>query len=120
MLGQVDVHRVDADRLHAAQVVEAAVARDPIEPRAHVDLALVREDRVEGSREDLLQHVLGILARAEHVPAEGVQARLVARDERFERSVVAATHERDQAFVRLETEQRGPAVQAPDSCVFEC
>ena len=48
-------------RLRAAQVVERAVARDPVQPRAHVDLAVVREHRVEGGREDLLQHVLGVL-----------------------------------------------------------
>ena len=48
---------------------------------SHVDLALVGEDRVERGREDLLEDVLGVLARAEHVPAEGEQPRLVARAE---------------------------------------
>jgi hypothetical protein len=74
VLGEVDVHRVDAQRLDAAQVVEAAVARDAIEPRARVDRPLVGEDRVEGGGEDLLEDVLGVLARAEHVAAEGEQA----------------------------------------------
>ncbi len=72
--GEVDVHRVHADGRGAAQVVERAVARDPVEPRPHIDLALVGEDRVEGGREDLLQHVLGVLLGGEHVPAEGEQA----------------------------------------------
>ena len=84
VLGEMHVHRVDADRLGLAQVVERAVARDPVQPRAHVDLALVGEDRVEGGGEDLLQHVLGVLAAGEHVAAEGQQPRLVAGDQRLE------------------------------------
>jgi hypothetical protein len=70
VVGEVDVHRVDADRRRAAQVVERAVTRNPVEPRTDVDLALIGQHGVEGSREDLLQHVLGVLARAEHVAAE--------------------------------------------------
>ena len=112
MVGEVDVHRVHADRGGAAQVVQRAVARDPVEPRAHVDLALVGEDRVEGGGEDLLQDVLGVLARAQHVPAEGEQARLVARAERLEGGVLAAAGERDQALVGLQAQQRRRAAQA--------
>ena len=85
----MDVHRVDADRLRAAQVVQGAVARDPVQPRPHVDRPLVGEHRVERGGEDLLQHVLGVLARGEHVAAEREQPRLVARDERLERGLVA-------------------------------
>jgi len=40
-LGEVDVHRVHADRRRPAQVVQRAVARDPVEPGPHVDLAIV-------------------------------------------------------------------------------
>ncbi len=87
MICEVDIHRVDADRGGPAQVVERAVARDAVEPRADVDLAFVGEDRVVGGREDLLQDVLGILAGAQHVPAEGEQARLVARAEHLEGGV---------------------------------
>ena len=64
VVGQVDVHRVDADGLDPAQVVEAAVARDPVQPRPHVDRPVVGEDRVERGGENLLQDVLGVLARA--------------------------------------------------------
>ncbi len=111
-LGEVHVHRVDADGGVAAQVVERAVARDPVEPGAHVDLALVGEDGVEGGGEDLLEDVLGVLARAEHVPAEGEQARLVARAERLEGGVLAAAGEGDQALVGLQAQQRRRAAQA--------
>ena len=112
VVGEVDVHRVDADRRGAAQVVERAVARDPIEPGPHVDLALVGEHRVVGRREDLLQDVLGVLARAEHVPAEGQQARLVARAQHLEGGMLPAARQRDQALVGLQAEQRGGPAQA--------
>ena len=75
-------------------------------------VALVGEDRVEGGGEDLLEHVLGVLARAEHVAAEGQQARLVARAERLEGGVLAAAGERDQALVGLQAQQGRRAPQA--------
>jgi hypothetical protein len=56
------VHRVDADRLNPPQMVEAAVAGDPVQPGADVDRPLVGEDRVERGGEDLLQDILGVLA----------------------------------------------------------
>ena len=80
VLGVVDVHRIHADGGGLAQVVERAVARDPIQPGTNVDLALVGQDRVEGGGEHLLEDVFGVLPGAEHVPAEGEQARLVARE----------------------------------------
>jgi hypothetical protein len=119
VLGEVDVHRVHADRLRPAQVVERAVARDPVQPRAHVDLALVGQDRVEGRGEDLLQHVLGILLGGQHVAAEGQQARLVTPDERLERVVVAAADEGDQPLVGLQPQQRRAPVYGRCSGVSE-
>jgi hypothetical protein len=55
-------------------VVEAAVAGDPVEPRARVDRPLVGEHRRVRLDEDLLEHVLGVLGRAQHVAAERQQA----------------------------------------------
>ncbi len=104
VLGEVDVHRVDADGGGAAQVVERAVARDAVEPRPDVDLALVGEHGVEGGGEDLLEDILGVLSGAEHVPAEGEQARLVARAERLEGGVLAAARQGDQALVGLQAQ----------------
>jgi hypothetical protein len=108
----VHIHRVHADRRVAAQVVERAVARYAVEPRAHVDLALVGEDRVECGGEDLLQNVLGVLARVEHVPAEGQQAGLIARAERLEGCGLTAAGERDQLLVRLKAQQGRRASKA--------
>ena len=121
MVGEVDVHRVHPDGRGAAQVVERAVASDPIEPWPNVDLALVREDGVEGGREHLLQDVLGILARAEHVAAEGQQPGLIARADDLERGVLAAPRERHQPLVRLQAKQGRCAPQTRDGArMSEC
>ncbi len=117
-LGQVDVHRVHPDRLRAAQVVERAVARDPVQPRPHVDLAVVGQHRVERGGEDLLQHVLGVLARGQHVPAEGQQARLVARHQCLEGMVVAPPDQRDETLVRLQAQERRTTVEAGSAGVL--
>ena len=101
-----DVHGVLSGRLRAAQVVQRAVAGDPVQPGPGVDRPVVGADRVEGGGEDLLQHVLRVLLRAEHVAAEGEQARLVALDERLEGAVMAAPGEGDQPLVGLQPQQR--------------
>ena len=88
-------------------MVEAAVAGDPVEPRAQVDLALVGEHRSVGVDEDLLQDVFGVLGGAEHLPAEAEQAALVAVDDRLEGAGVAGAGHRDQVLVALQFEQRG-------------
>jgi hypothetical protein len=120
VVGEVDVHRVHADRLGAAQVVQRPVARDAVEPRPHVEGALVGHHRVEGGGEDLLQDVLGVLARAQHVPAKGQQARLVASDERLIGGLVAAPGERHQPLVALQAQERGWATEAFGTEVLEC
>ena len=98
------VHRVLTGRDRPAEVVQAAVPCDPVEPRADVDCAVVGEDRVERRREHLLKDVLRVLGRAEHVAAEREQARLVALDERLECVRIAAPGERDQALIALKPE----------------
>jgi hypothetical protein len=118
-LGQVDVHRVDADRLRAPQVVERAVARDPVQPRPHVDRTVVREHRVEGGGEDLLQHVLRVLLGGQHVAAEGEEPRLVARHQRLERRLVATPRERDETLVRLQSEQGRTTMEAGGAGVLK-
>jgi hypothetical protein len=96
-------------------VIERAVARDTVEPRANVDVALVREDGIERGDEDLLQDVLGILTLGEHVPAERQQAGLVAGEERLEGHVLTATGHGNQTLVRLKAQQRGRAAKARQS-----
>ena len=84
--------------------------------------ALVGEDRVERRGEDLLQHVLGVLARGEHVAAEREQARLVPADQRLERGMVARADEGDEPLVRLEAEQWGGTAKTrgPGMCQGRC
>ncbi len=106
-----DVHRVLTRRLGTAEVVEAAVARDPVEPGTRVDRPVVRADRAERRGEHLLQDVLGVLGRAEHVATEREQARLIALDKRFEGAVVTAPDQGDQPLVALKTEQRRSSSQ---------
>ena len=115
------VHRVLAVGGGLAKVVEAAVAGDPVEPGPHSDLALVGDHRVVGGDEDLLEHVLGVLGRAQHLAAEAQQARLVALDERLEGVLVAAPGQGDEGGVVLELEERRAPGEKPASlCVCEC
>jgi hypothetical protein len=115
------VHRVLTGRLGPAQVVQAAVAGDPVQPGAGVDGPVVGADGVEGGREDLLQHVLGVLLRAEHVAAEGEQARLIALDQGLERPVMPAPDERDQPLIGLKPEQgRTPCKRGKSRGVLKC
>ena len=119
-VGKVGVHRVHADRRRAPHVVERAVARDPVEPRPRVDLARVGHDRVECRREDLLEHVLGVLARAQHVPAESEQPLLVARDEGLERRLLAGAGECDQPLVAGQPQQGRRPAQGGQRLLLEC
>ena len=65
---------------------------------------------LKAAAKHLLQYVLGVLARAQHVPAEGQQAGVVAGEERLEGGVLAATRKRDQTLVGLQAQQRaGPS-----------
>ena len=100
-------------------MVERAVARDPVQPGTDVDLALVGEHRVERGREHLLEHVLGVLARAQHVPAERQQPRLVAGEQHLERGVLpAAGHARSDARPTAgAAEAEGPLRPGIDLCV---
>jgi hypothetical protein len=100
-----DVHGVLPRGLWAAEMVQAAVAGDPVEPGARVDRAVVGADGIEGGGEHLLKHVLGVLLGAEHVAAEGEQAGLVALDQRLESAVVTAPDQRDEPLVALQPEE---------------
>ena len=58
-------------------MVDAAVVRDAVEPRAHVDRAVVAAQRAERAHEHVLQHVLGVLARVA-ARASGARRRTAA------------------------------------------
>jgi hypothetical protein len=91
--------------LRLAEVVERAVAGDPVEPGAEVDLAVVGDHRLVGIDEDLLKHVLCIFGRTDHLTAEAEQAALVAIDDHVEGSGVPGPDEGDELFIPLHLEQ---------------
>ena len=80
-----------AGRHRPAQVVDAAVVGDAVQPRAHVHRARVGAQRAVGAHEHVLQHVLGVLTRAgaQHLAHVGEQALAVAVVDHPERVVVA-------------------------------
>ena len=88
-----------------ADVLEAHVPRDAVEPGANEDLALVGHHRAIRRREHFLQHVLGVLARVQHVAAEGQEPRAVALDEGLERGLVTRPDEVDQPLVGLQPKE---------------
>jgi hypothetical protein len=87
--------------LHTLRAMDrqAAVARDRVEPGAQLDVAHAGAQRAVGRGEAVLQGVLGLLAAAEHLSAEGEQAAVVAVVDDLERGVVAGAHARDEAIV---------------------
>ena len=111
MVGYVVVEVVNADCALAAQVVERAVTSDPVEPRLHVDLALVGHHCAVGSGETLLRYVFSIFLRGQHVAREAKDPCVVAADESFVGGLVAAARQRDQLLIRLETQKRARGAQ---------
>jgi len=96
---QVDVHRVDAGGRGAAQLVEAAVAGDPVKPRPDVDRPIVGNQGVVGGDEYLLQDVLGVLLAAQHVSAEGKEPGAVPLDQDLEGPLVAGPGQGNQPLL---------------------
>jgi hypothetical protein len=89
-------------------VVDATVVGDAVQPRPHVHVAPVGAQRSVGADEDVLQHVLGVLARsrAQHLTHIGEQPLAVAVVDHPERLVAAGPEQREQLLVRTQTEQR--------------
>ena len=119
VLGEVGVHLVGGDRARPAQMVEAAVAGDPVQPRPHVDRTLIGQDRVKGGGHHLLHDVLGVLTRAEQVAAEGQQPGLVAAEQNLKGALVPLADVGDQPLVGLQAQQRRPAVQPESTRIFQ-
>ena len=101
--------RVDGD-LGAARTQhrQAAVAGDRVQPRAQVDVAAAAAQRPVRRGEAVLQGVLGLLATAQHLPAEGEQPAVVAVVDDLEGVVVAGAHASDEPVV-ADAQQPPPA-----------
>ncbi len=102
--GGRDLHLADLTLTAGAQHGQAAVARDGIEPGPEVDDPVVGLEVTMGRGEHLLHRVLGLLARAEHVPAERQDAGQVALVEHLEGVDVARPHPRDELGVGAQGE----------------
>lgn len=111
LVRDVKVNRSQVDGLGAAQLIEAAVPCDPVQPGTQADRAVVGKDRFVCRYEHVLQDVLGGVTRPEQVVAEPDQARPIAVHQRFERSMIAAPDMGDQSLIGLKSEQG----QAPPS-----
>jgi hypothetical protein len=99
VLGRRLVGRGERVLAAPAQQREAAVAGDRVEPRAQVD-GLVGADEVAVRRhEGVLDGVLGLLGRAQHVAAEPEDAAQVAVVEHLEGGLGARADGRDEAVV---------------------
>jgi hypothetical protein len=92
------------------QVVDAAVVGDAVQPRPHLHRPVVRAQRPVGAHEDVLQHVLGVLARRarEHLAHVGEQALAVAVVQRAERLGAAGAEQGEQLLVRAQPQESRP------------
>ena len=94
-------------RDRAAQVVDAAVVRDAVQPRAQRHRPVVVAQRAVGAQEDVLQDVLGVRARgAEHLARIGEQPLAIAVVDGPERIVEAHPEERHELVVGPQPQQR--------------
>ena len=90
---------VEGDLLRAAraaELVDAGVARDLVDPRLEGDRALGGAHAAQRGDEDLLDEVLGTAVVLDHAEDVGGDAALVAAVELLEGAVVAAADRRDQ------------------------
>ena len=97
LTGDRQVHRVGP---HAAQLVQAAVADQAVEPRAQIDRAFVAKQRAVGAQQRLLDDVLSdAVLTAEYALGKAHQPRPVALADRVEGPSVAPAQRGDQALV---------------------
>ena len=113
-----DVEDLGRRRYRTAQMVDAAVMSDAVEPRADVHLAVVVAQRPVRAHEDVLQHVLGILARAgrEHLAHVGEQPLAIAVVQDPEGLVVAGAERGDELIVRAHAQQADASREAVECC----
>ena len=90
-----------------AQHPQAAVAGDGVEPRPQRGRRLGAPQVAVGGEERELHHVLGLLPRAEHVPAERKDGPVVAVEQRLERPLRAGAHLLDQSLIGRQPQQSG-------------
>jgi hypothetical protein len=94
-------------RRWAAELIDAAVVRDPIEPRPQGQLGVAGAQAGVRANEHLLESVLGIRSRAgQHLPRVREQPLSIPIVDRLECLVVPGAKELDQLLVGAQTQQR--------------
>ena len=97
------------DRLRAAQLVDAAVVGDPVQPGAERQLAIARAQTRVRADEDLLDGILGVNRRAgQHLPRVGKHPLAVAIVDGAERFFAAAAEQEHQLLIGAKPEERSP------------
>jgi hypothetical protein len=103
-----------------AQLVDAAVVGDAVQPRAERQLPVIGPQTRVRADEHVLECVLGIRPRAgEHLPRVGEQPLPVTVVDRPERLIVAVPEQLDQLLVGTQPQQRNPEPAAipSESCL---
>jgi len=89
-----------------ADLIDAVVVRDPVEPGAEHDRAVVATQRARRAHEHLLQRVLGVGVRpAQHLPGVREEDRAVPVVDRDEGFLVALPEQGDELVVGAESQQ---------------
>ena len=83
------------------------MAGDRVQPRPQRGRRLGAPEVAVGGQERELHDVLGLLPRAEHVPAEREDGPVVAVEQRLERALGAGAHLLDQSLIGRQPQQRG-------------
>jgi hypothetical protein len=111
-----DVVHVRRGGRRPAQLIDAAVVRDAVQPGAQRDRTVVGPHGAVGAQEDVLQRVLGVGARAgqhrAHVGEEALPVTVVDDPEGF---VVAGPEERHELVVGPQPEERRIEGDATDA-----
>ena len=96
----VSVVEHDGVRPHPRELVERAVADQPVEPGPQFDVALVASQRTARTQHRLLDHVLGLVGRrAEDLACVAFERAPVALIDLLECAVVSPPERRDEALV---------------------
>ena len=99
--------RLDGERGGAAQLVDAPVVRDAVQPRAQGEVAPVGPQARVGAHEDLLDGVLGVGgARGEHLTRVGEHPRAVAVVDDPEGILAAGAEQGHELVVGTQAQQR--------------
>src|SRR5436190_5294131 len=116
-----DVEQVHRGGHRPAQLVDAAVVRDLVEPRAKRHRAVVGPQRPVGAQEDVLHRILGVRARSgQHLARISEQTVAVALVDDLGRVLVALPEERYKLLIGSQPQERDRDSVETGGCVDAC